>query len=213
MRRHPFAKNRSRAPRCDGAFTLIELLVVISVIALLIALLLPALARSRRSARAGTCLSNLRQHGVAFNLYDLDYGALPHEDDSNHPEVLCWYFGINRYLGVRNDDSVLGRTEFYPAVKLCPEVDRTSPSFIKAYRFNSGLENNTQPFVKLQWIPRPVSAPIIFDAEYTGEGVSFKGREGKVQSRHLGSANILFADWHVAAVRKEDVGALDWQRE
>ncbi len=202
----------SPSPQRRG-FTLIEILVVISIISLLIALLLPALARVRRSERATACLSNLRQHGVAFNLYEIDYGALPHEDDSNHPEVICWYFAVNRYLGVKDDDSVHGWTEFYPEVKLCPEVDRTTPSFIKAYRFNSGLETNTQPFVKLQWIPRPVSTPILFDAEYTGTGLSFKGREGKVHARHLGSANILFADWHAASVPRKDVDSLDWVRE
>ncbi len=204
---HP--PTRSRRP----GFTLIELLVVISIMALLIALLLPALARSRRSARAAECLSNLRQHGVAFNLYEIDYGALPHEDDSNHPEILCWYFGLNRYLGVMNDESVYGLRDFYPKVKLCPEVDRTAPAFIKAYRFNSGLETNAQPFVKLQWIARPVSTPILFDAEYTGSGLSFKGREGKVQARHLGSANVLFADWHAEPILKKNVESLDWVRD
>lgn len=55
------------------AFTLIELLVVIAIIALLIALLLPTLRRAKQEAQAAQCMSNLRQLGIAFGAYVLDY--------------------------------------------------------------------------------------------------------------------------------------------
>ncbi|MEM7627458.1 MAG: prepilin-type N-terminal cleavage/methylation domain-containing protein [Planctomycetota bacterium] len=56
-------------PLSRGAFTLIELLVVISIIALLIGILLPALGAARGTARSVACLSNLKQWGIATNIY------------------------------------------------------------------------------------------------------------------------------------------------
>src|ERR1700733_6568706 len=70
MNRQPPINCRSRL-----GFTLIELLVVISIISILAALLLPALARAKQKGQQAACLSNLKQISLAFAVYISDSGG------------------------------------------------------------------------------------------------------------------------------------------
>jgi prepilin-type N-terminal cleavage/methylation domain-containing protein/prepilin-type processing-associated H-X9-DG protein len=79
--------------RADRGFTLIELLVVIAIIAILAAILFPVFARARAKARQASCMSNLKQLGVAMHMYSEDFdGQLPVPSPPPYNWTFAWYW-------------------------------------------------------------------------------------------------------------------------
>jgi len=122
------------------AFTLVELLVVISIIALLIAMLLPALSRARESAKRVNCMSNLRQCGVALYLWAQDHRGhlLP-----NRTTAGSWPYNLSN-----------SRESFYPTVSPVTNNpgwnDKTFPLLLERY---SGNNSRIWACPNIDWPP------------------------------------------------------------
>ncbi len=132
-------------PSARRGFSLAEVLVVVGIIALLLALLLPALARARESAWRVRCANNLRQLGAAMNAYANDHrGWVPRD----HSPWLAerrpyWMAAIGPYLEQRDDWDTEGirltMTLDYFQCPAHPMEDQIPGDFImNAFRFDLG---------------------------------------------------------------------------
>jgi prepilin-type N-terminal cleavage/methylation domain-containing protein/prepilin-type processing-associated H-X9-DG protein len=87
-------------------FTLTELFVAIGAIAVLVSLVVPVASKARSAANAASCLSNLRQMGAAFTMYEMANGSalVPyawHSTNNQGPAYQSYWFGILDHYGVR----------------------------------------------------------------------------------------------------------------
>jgi prepilin-type processing-associated H-X9-DG protein/prepilin-type N-terminal cleavage/methylation domain-containing protein len=181
----------------SAAFTLVELLVVIAVIAILAALLLPAMAKAKQKAWAAACLSNIRQIGLASRMYaDDNADALPRSIHTGQ----SWVNTLQPYTSGTN----LWR---------CPRDANKTRNFSYAlndYFLPPATGSGTSDYSKATQVPAPTDTFWLgecadhyvsfdhfhFSESNDGDYSPFAFASQVAIRRHLSGANYLYADGH-----------------
>ncbi len=218
-----FPRHAQRTRLSDG-FTLIELLVVISIISLLIAILLPALSSARASARKIKCATMLHNHGISLSQFIMDVNdQLPGNRYNNRLDPRfsttrhSWWHVISAYSGPNTFDPG------YTTMFVCPEDKRPLDSEYAAYAqfptsnavngyvFNTTESDPVKSGHRYSDYPRPSLLGSVAD-----DSIEVRRRYFSTTYlmglRHLGSANVMYLDWHVGSVSNNsgaDLGGPD----
>jgi prepilin-type N-terminal cleavage/methylation domain-containing protein/prepilin-type processing-associated H-X9-DG protein len=201
-------------PHLKHAFTLIELLVVISIISMLIAILLPALASARKAARSVQCATKLRQIGLSSSAYAQDYHGYMIQRDK--------FSGTKHWSDILLNGGYIGNTT---SIFNCPEQpykgynkwltygiqwnDGNNETEVKLYDSSNSWKGM---MINIQTMKTPGKFVLYGDSiiqkldsnfpngswnffpfSYLGNGV------GNIYFRHQTGANLYFADGHVYA--------------
>jgi prepilin-type N-terminal cleavage/methylation domain-containing protein/prepilin-type processing-associated H-X9-DG protein len=182
-------------------FTLIELLVVIAIIAILAAILFPVFAQAREKARQSGCASNMKQIGMAIQLYaqDNDDALVPCRVGTTKDDTVYWNKFIEPYS--------LTQANF-----ICPSAHRKAlTSYSPCYVYSLYAGYTGDGFYRLDQVVRPSAVCVLFDGRINYPQFSYNDIKNYdvILYRHNGNTNALFYDGHVG-VKKNAVQMSDY---
>ncbi|MDX1953495.1 MAG: prepilin-type N-terminal cleavage/methylation domain-containing protein [Verrucomicrobiota bacterium] len=218
-----------------NGFTIVELLVVIAIIAILSALIIPALSRSKQAGQRAVCVNNLRQLGFAAQMYwdDHEGRMFRFRGGTTNGGDIYWFGWLERGAeGKRKFD--LSQGVLFPylggkGVEVCPALQyRMSEFKLKAlgasygYGYNLHLSPALNASLNINQVRHPQDIALFADAGQVNtfqapaspdrpmleEFYYISTNEPTVHFRHSGKASTLFCDGHVSAENMEH-GSLD----
>jgi prepilin-type N-terminal cleavage/methylation domain-containing protein/prepilin-type processing-associated H-X9-DG protein len=205
-------ENIRKTEKRDRGFTLIELLVVVAIISLLVSILLPSLQKAKDLARTAMCLSQYHQLGLTTQLYAEDYqGFLPQPYGLNG----SWGSTLESFKYVENE-------KLLQDPGCAGETDPRWGSLIDGYGMNAAwidTSKSSSYYGEHCYDPQIVKAPSdevvycdnrgiwavgplldIYDPgihpDFWGGGDAVEAMRPRMATRHQGSPNVLFLDWH-----------------
>lgn len=181
-----------------NGFTLIELLVVISIVSLLIAILLPALAKARLTAQSVKCATAVKQMGLVTEIYTHDYnGHMPASKVTRDSQTYVWSYTFYTQKLLPDLNIYLCPTDNFPRLIF--------GSYTSSYGANGhAFREDAKVFER---VLKPSELILIADTNYNGSNDSYFMGTGSTTrwiasglrtQRHNDGGNTLFADQHVS---------------